>query len=61
MREPIFAKYALKYAAKAGLPVFDLAEGTKVPPRGSNGFKDATTDPEKIMQMAERNPFGAAA
>jgi Bifunctional DNA primase/polymerase, N-terminal/Primase C terminal 2 (PriCT-2) len=57
VREPIFAKYAMRYA-KAGFPVFDLAEGTKVPPKGSHGFEDATTDPEKIMEMAERNPYG---
>jgi Bifunctional DNA primase/polymerase, N-terminal/Primase C terminal 2 (PriCT-2) len=57
MMEPIFVKFAARYAAK-GFPVFPLAEGSKVPTNGSNGFEDATTDPQKIMEMAARHPYG---
>lgn len=41
---------ALAYA-RIGWPVFPLAAGTKNPAiQGSNGFKDATTDEEKIRE-----------
>jgi hypothetical protein len=46
---------ALKYAAH-GLGVFPLQWGTKHPFGGTNGVKDATTDPERIRQMWSRFP-----
>jgi hypothetical protein len=46
---------ALDYAAK-GFKVFALAPKTKVPPKNSNGFYDATSDPEKVRAMWEENP-----
>ncbi len=41
---------ALDYAA-SGVPVFQLAPGTKIPLSGSSGFKDATTDPDQIRAL----------
>ncbi|WP_288531239.1 bifunctional DNA primase/polymerase [uncultured Secundilactobacillus sp.] len=43
--------YAYKIAdslARKGVPVFPLAENTKVPLKGSQGYKDATTDAEQV-------------
>jgi hypothetical protein len=48
-------RHALAYA-KAGWPVFWCMPGTKVPPKGSNGFYDATTDPAVIRKWWERYP-----
>ena len=39
---------ALEYAAKHGFAVFPLAPKTKVPLKGSHGFKDATKEPAEI-------------
>lgn len=41
---------ALAYAA-AGWPVFPISPHTKKPYRGTHGFKDATTDPEKVKAL----------
>ena len=49
---------ALRYAA-AGWPVFACQPGSKVPPEGSRGFKDATTDPDKIGWLWRRADAGA--
>lgn len=38
---------ALAYAER-GLPVFPLTPGRKTPLKASHGYKDATTDPERI-------------
>jgi putative DNA primase/helicase len=46
---------AEKYARK-GWPVFPLSPRSKVPLKGSHGFKDATTDPEQIRQWWAENP-----
>jgi hypothetical protein len=46
---------ALEYVAR-GWSVFPLAPGTKKPMKGSNGFEDATTDPDKIRAWWEKNP-----
>lgn len=46
---------ALRYAA-AGWPVFPLLPCFKEPLPGSNGFKDATTDPEQISAWWGKNP-----
>lgn len=42
--------------ARLGFAVFALAEGSKVPPRGSRGFHDATRDWADIAQIAPRTP-----
>ena len=47
--------HALSYAAK-GLPVFPLQPGGKKPLPGSNGFKDATTDVDKIKELWAAHP-----
>jgi hypothetical protein len=49
---------ALRYAA-AGWPVFACQPGSKVPPEGSRGFKDATTDPDKVAWLWRRTGQGA--
>ena len=66
-REPLRGRHpeprrlvaAMRYAL-AGWPVFPLAAGEKVPIRGSGGFKDATTDPDRIERwFGERNGGGS--
>jgi len=49
MKEPM-VEVAVSYAKK-GLAVFSLAPGSKVPIKGSAGWKDATTDEKEIRQM----------
>ena len=39
------ARAAVRYARR-GLSIFPLAEGTKIPRRGSHGYLDASSDPE---------------
>jgi hypothetical protein len=46
---------ALALAAQ-GFAVFRLSPGTKKPLKGSNGFKDATTDPEQIRGWWKKTP-----
>jgi hypothetical protein len=47
---------ALAYAKNQSWPVFALAKGSKVPPRGSHSFQDATTDPQAIRRAWARWP-----
>ncbi len=46
---------ALAYAA-AGYPVFPLIPGSKIPHKGSNGFKNATTDSVQIDEWWSEQP-----
>lgn len=46
---------ALWYASQ-GLHVFRLTPGTKIPFRGTGGFKDATTDPDQITTWWTTDP-----
>lgn len=46
---------AIEYAEK-GFPVFPLSPGSKKPFEGSNGFKDATTDEEQIIEWWSATP-----
>jgi hypothetical protein len=41
---------------KLGVPVFQLAPRSKVPTRGSNGFKDATRDPGIVNALWNETP-----
>ena len=50
-----FLEAALAYA-RLGWPIFPLAPGTKVPLKGTNGFEDATTDPNQIGRWWARWP-----
>ena len=47
--------HALAYAAK-GWPIFPLKPGEKTPLEGSNGFKDATTNPDTIEAWWTETP-----
>jgi hypothetical protein len=42
--------------ARRGLAVFPLSPGTKVPRSGSNGFHDATTDPDAVAAIWAETP-----
>jgi hypothetical protein len=55
-RKPIFALYAHRYAA-AGFQVFRLACDSKVPPKGSHGLLEATTDVKQIAEWARTDPY----
>lgn len=48
-------EWALEYA-RHGFAVFPLAEGTKIPLKGSHGKSDATTDEEQIRKWWEEHP-----
>ena len=47
---------AIELAEKHGFAVFTLAYKTKVPHKGSHGFKDATRDRVKIEAMFAEHP-----
>lgn len=44
------------FFAKEGFPVFALSPYSKIPRKGSRGFKDATTDLSKVIGMFESDP-----
>jgi len=48
-------EWALEYA-RHGFAVFPLAEGTKIPLKGSHGKSDATTDEDQIRQWWTDHP-----
>lgn len=48
--------WALYWAREFNLHVFPLAPGTKIPIKGSNGLKDATTDEATIRRMWMQYP-----
>ncbi|WP_175904235.1 bifunctional DNA primase/polymerase [Burkholderia seminalis] len=48
---------ALSLAQHRGFNVFPLAPGSKVPPHGSNGYKDATRDAQRIRQAFSTDNF----
>lgn len=50
-----FIDYAIEYASR-GWAVFPLREKDKKPIAGSKGFKDATTDINKIREWWSKNP-----
>ncbi len=47
---------AALWYAKHGYAVFPLSPGEKIPLKDSAGFKDATTDKERITQWWQANP-----
>ena len=53
------AKEAVRYA-KLGLAVFPLAPGTKMPPKGTNGVKMATTNTEGFEINWKSHNIGVA-
>jgi hypothetical protein len=53
--EPIYAKSAARYA-RQGFLVYPLAQGARVPRKGSNGFYEATGDASLITKHAARHP-----
>lgn len=54
-RPPRLLDAALHYATRYGWPVFPLRAGQKRPAT-RNGFKDATTDPDRIRSWWTRHP-----
>lgn len=53
----------IRTLAKAGIPVAPLVPGTTVPPKGSHGFRDASTDVSWLKELPEANfqiPTGQA-
>lgn len=55
-RPPVGMLSAALWYAEAGLSVFSLQPGSKIPFTGSRGCKDATTDPAKIRAWWGRLP-----
>ena len=53
------AKEAVRYA-KLGLAVFPLAPGTKMPPKGTNGVKMATTNTDGFDENWKSHNIGVA-
>lgn len=39
--------------AQAGVPVYPLAPGSKTPPKGHHGYREATTDPDAVLRWAD--------
>lgn len=53
---PSFETKALLYSSEFGWPVFPLAEGSKIPPADTRGFRDAVTDPHAVASAFSRFP-----
>ena len=49
-------RLAAHQLAQNGFSVFPLAPGSKVPRKGSHGFEDATSDPERIDDWWKQDP-----
>lgn len=52
----ITLRQAAHRLARDGFSVFPLAPGSKVPRKGSRGFEDATSDPERIDDWWNEDP-----
>jgi hypothetical protein len=48
--------WAAIFYARAGIPIFPLVPGRKIPHKDSNGVDDATTDLRRIRRRWERHP-----
>lgn len=55
-REGVTLASAALWYAQQGLRVFPLQPGTKIPYQRSHGFKDATTDPDRIRAWWDTEP-----
>jgi len=53
---PSFETEALRYSSEFGWPVFPLAQGSKIPPADTRGFRDAVTDPHAVASAFSRFP-----
>jgi hypothetical protein len=63
LKEPGALLAGAIWYARRGIPVFPLAPNSKIPRKGSAGFKDASTDEEQVAAWWEREPasnIGAA-
>ncbi len=59
-RQTALGRAAVGYARR-GIAVSPLAEGTKIPPRGSHGYLDASTDPELAASRWAEVPHNISA
>ncbi|MCH5202682.1 MAG: bifunctional DNA primase/polymerase [Oscillospiraceae bacterium] len=55
-KTPTMLDWALYYSQVMELRVFPLPKGAKLPYKGTNGFKDATTDKDTIINWWTKNP-----
>jgi len=56
VRTTVTLHAAALWYASVGLHVFPLSPGSKIPFKGTGGFKDATTDPDQIHTWWSANP-----
>lgn len=47
------AKQRALQLAQAGVPVYPLAPGSKTPPKGHHGYREATTDTDAILRWSD--------
>ncbi|BAG26564.1 bifunctional DNA primase/polymerase [Limosilactobacillus fermentum] len=47
------AKRRALQLAQAGVPVYPLAPGSKTPPKGHHGYREATTDTDTILRWSD--------
>ena len=47
------AKRQALQLAQAGVPVYPLAPGSKTPPKGHHGYREATTDTDAILRWSD--------